>query len=201
MAKFKIIGHDASSDQPVIFGNMERRSGLYILGRSGMGKTHLLVNLIVQAVENSYGLFFLDPHDGIERLKSVYEHQLPDFITLNIKDETHSFGINLLKCKNVDSWVERNDTYDRVRWVFFKLFETEFGERPWLESIIQNTLYVFIENQEYTLAEVPRFLINPEFRNYLLSKVRYKADVVDFWKYQFHPRQAESARTRVTSLL
>jgi hypothetical protein len=201
MIKFKTIGHDADSGQPVILGDKERRSGLYILGRSGMGKTNLLVNLIVQAVENRYGLFFLDPHDGIDRLKSVYKHQMPDFITLNIKDETHSFGINLLKCKNVDSWTERNDTYDRVRWVFFKLFETEFGERPWLESIIQNTLYVFIENQDYTLAEVPQFLINPDFRNYLVSKVRYKPDVVDFWKYQFHPRQAESALTRMSTLL
>jgi hypothetical protein len=203
MAKLKTIGDDADSGQPVLLGDRERRSGLYILGRSGMGKTNLLVNLIVQAIENSYGLFFLDPHDGIDCLKSVYERhgQLPSFIELNIQNETHSFGINLLKCKNVDSWTERGDTYDRARWVFFKLFEKEFGEKPWLESIIQNTLYVFIENQEYTLAEVPHFLINPDFRNYLVSKVRYKPDVVDFWKYHFHPRQAESALTRMTTLL
>jgi hypothetical protein len=202
MAKLQTIGDDANSGQSVLLGDIERRSGLYILGRSGMGKTQLLVNLASQAIESGYGFFFLDPHDGIDRLKSIYNSsKSPSFIELNIKDEIYSFGINLLRCKNVDSWTARNDTYDRVRWVFFKLFEKEFGERPWLESIIQNTLYVFIENQEYTLAEVPRFLVNPNFRNYLVSKVRYKPDVVDFWKYQFHPRQAESALTRMTTLL
>jgi hypothetical protein len=107
---------------------------------------------LVKLNKNGYGVFFLDPHDGIDRLKSVYKYN-SDFIDLNIQDETHSFGINLLACKNVDSWVQRSDTYDRARWVFFKLFEQEFGEKPWLESIIQNTLYVFIENQEYTLAQ------------------------------------------------
>jgi hypothetical protein len=200
MAERKTIGHDTDNNQ-VILGDMERRSGLYILGRSGMGKTNLLVKLIMQAIENGHGLFFLDPHDGIDRLICAYSSIPPNFTQLNIQNEFHSFGINLLQCKNVDSWTARNDTYDRVRWVFFKLFEKEFGERPWLESIIQNTLYVFIENQDYTLAEVPHFLTNPDFRNYLVSKVRYKPDVVDFWKYHFHPRQAESALTRMTTLL
>jgi hypothetical protein len=200
MSRYITIGLDANSNKEITIGDIEWRSGLYILGRSGMGKTNLIVNLIKQAIKNGYGVFFLDPHDGIDRLKSVYKDN-SDFIDLNIQDETHSLGINLLKCKNVDSWVQRSDIYDRVRWVFFKLFETEFGERPWLESIIQNTLYVFIENQEYTLAEVPRFLVNPDFRNYLVSRVRYKPDVVDFWKYQFQPKQAESALTRMTTLL
>lgn len=194
------IGHD-TDNKPVFLGSMERRSGLYILGRSGMGKTHFLVHLATQAIQKNYGLFFLDPHDAIDRLKSAYCNMLHTLIELNVKDETYSFGINLLKCKNVDNWTERNDTYDRVRWVFFKLFEKEFGDMPWFESIIQNTLYVFIENQEYTLAEVPRFLTNPDFRNYLVSKVRYKPDVVDFWQHQFHPKQAESALTRMTTLL
>lgn len=198
----KTIGHD-TENKPVILGDIERRSGLYILGRSGMGKTNLLVHLAVQAIENGYGLFFLDPHDGIDRLRDTREARLlvANFALLDIKNEIYSFGINILQCKNVESWVERSDTYDRARWVFFKLFEKEFGEKPWFESIIQNTLYVFIENQDYTLAEVPRFLTNPDFRNYLLSKVRYKPDVVDFWKHQFHPRQAESALTRMTTLL
>src|SRR6059058_3228040 len=136
MSRYVTIGLDANSNKEITIGDIEWRSGLYIVGRSGMGKTHFLVHLATQAIQNGYGLFFLDPHDGIDRLTNAYAFLPPNFTQLNIKDETHSFGINLLKCNNVDNWTERNDTYDRARWVFFKLFEQEFGEKPWLESII-----------------------------------------------------------------
>jgi hypothetical protein len=129
---YVILGEDIETGKRVYIGDIERRSGLYILGKPGVGKTTLIVKLMDQDIRNGHGVFFLDPHDGIDRLRSACDslRLLTDLVELNLKDEVYSLGINLLACKDIDSWAERNNTYDRARWVFFKLFEKEFGDRP-----------------------------------------------------------------------
>src|SRR5436309_2808854 len=62
-------------------------------------------------------------------------------------------------------------------------------------------LPVFIENKEYTLAEIPLFLTDVSFRNYLIKNVQHNTGVLDFWQYEFKPEQAQAALTRVRSLL
>lgn len=56
-----IIGKDENNNYLQI-GDHERRSGLYILGKPRMGKSWLLVNLILQDIEKGHGISFLDPH-------------------------------------------------------------------------------------------------------------------------------------------
>src|SRR4051794_32485419 len=106
------LGDYSETGKPLFIGDNERRSGLYVLGKSGMGKTTLLVNLIRQDIENGHGVFFLDPHgDAITDL--VKCTSISPFI-INPTDETHSFGINLLHCQDLSSITERNDTYARA---------------------------------------------------------------------------------------
>jgi hypothetical protein len=211
MSKYAIIGHDRETGQPITIGDIERRSGLYILGKPGMGKSALMVNLMIQDTKNGHGIFFLDPHeDAIDALvhHGPYSNMAVYSRLFNPQDETHSFGINLLACDDVTSLKERTDTYTRAYNVFYKLWENEWG--PWLQLILQNTLWAFIENPEYTLAEVPMFLNprNTAFRTYILSNVKYNPAVLDFWRYEFFQRRereqqerVDAALTRVTTLL
>ena len=68
-----IIGKDAETRQDIRIGDLERRSGLYLLGRPGSGKTTLIKNIIAQDIANGHGVFFLDPHgDAIETCKDVF---------------------------------------------------------------------------------------------------------------------------------
>src|SRR5689334_13092709 len=80
---------------------------------------------------------------------------------------------------------------------------------PWLQLIIQNTLYVFAENPGYTLAEIPQFLTIPGFRNHLLENVTHNTEIVDFWR-QFEEdkrrgweqaKQIDAALTRINTPL
>ena len=158
-----------------------------------------------------HGLFFLDPHaDAITDLLNRGDSGvLSSFAkVLDPEDERYSFGINLLSCRDVTSLKERTETYTKAYNVFYKLWEDEWG--PWLQLILQNTLWAFIENTEYTLAEVPMFL-NPRnntFRNHIIGNIKYSPAVVDFWKYEFFERRerdqqerVDAALTRVTTLL
>ena len=206
-----IIGNDLTSNQPVTIGDIERRSGLYVLGISGMGKSTLLVNLMVHDIQNGHGLFFLDPHgDAISDVvdHAFYERIQSEAIVLDPTDEHESFGINLLACKDINSLTQRVNAYTRAKNVFEKIWEDDFG--PWLQLILQNTLYAFVENPEFTLAEVPAFLEarNTEFRNYIARNIKHNDDVARFWLHELTARRErdqqermDAALTRVSTLL
>jgi hypothetical protein len=199
-----VIGKDTVTNTLITIGDLERRSGLYILGKSGMGKSVEAVSIMQQDIEHGHGLFVLDPHGTTVNLLlhcCTHPRLETDLVLINVQDDTYSVGINPLACDDVASWSQRNEAYDRVRWVFFKLFETEFGDKPWLEMIIVQTLHVFIEAQDYTLADIPLFLTDPAFRAHVLRSVQYKPDVVDFWTRHFQQQYAESLYTRMLTML
>src|SRR4051812_32647675 len=114
-----------------------------------MGKSALMINIARGDMQNGHGIFFLDPHgEAIEALlRRIPSLEILQNVGLfDPEDETHSFGINLLSCKDIGSLSERTATYTRAYNVFYKLWEDQFG--PWLQLILQNTLWAFIENPD-----------------------------------------------------
>jgi DNA helicase HerA-like ATPase len=118
------LGKDVETDKEIPIGDMERRSGLYILGRPGSGKTTLIKNIIAQDIENGHGVFFLDPHgDAIEDLLTrIPPKRRDDVFVIDPTDETYTFGMNLLACSDNTSWNARERTFDRAKGIFTKLF-------------------------------------------------------------------------------
>jgi hypothetical protein len=205
-----ILGMDVETGERIHIGDIERCSCLYLLGRPGMGKSALSVNVALQDIANGHGLFFLDPHGdaAITLLRRLNPDKIKQAYLFNVEDDDYSFGINLLTCKNVSSLRARTDTYTRAYNVFYKLWEEQWG--VWLQLILQNILWAFIENQSYTLADVPMFLNprNEDFRNHIISNIKYNSAVADFWRYEFFARResvqqerVEAALTRINTLL
>src|SRR5215216_900939 len=110
------LGTDVATGQDILISDIDRRSGLYMLGIQGRGKTNLLKSLILQDVANGHGVFFLDPHgDAIDDLlKHIPEHRRDDVYILAPADDTHAFGINLLECHDPNSLTERNRAYGQA---------------------------------------------------------------------------------------
>ena len=153
------IGNNTETNQPISIGDIERRSGLYVLGKPGFGKTALMVNMALQDIENGHGVFFLDPHgDAIDDIFIRLSSTRKDVIILDPTHKTHAFGINLTSCRDVTDSKERERAYNRAYGVFEHIWRAEFKDRPWLQLITSHTIKVFIENQDYTMAEMPRFL-------------------------------------------
>ena len=182
-----VLGTDVETGQEVWIDDVARQSGLYMLGKPGMGKSAVAVNIALQDIANDHGICFIDPHGDAILISSAAEigeiSQRP--ISLISKMIRYSFGINLLKCRNVESLRERTATYTRAYNVFYKLWEDQWG--PWLQLILQNVLWAFIENQGYTLAEIPLFLNprNTAFREHIIDNIKYNDAVADFWRYEF----------------
>jgi hypothetical protein len=147
MARPIILGRDIQTRELIRIGDIESRSATYILGKSGFGKSAVEENIAAQAMENGHGVFFLDWHgDAIDDLLTrismddVSLEGLGEFFyLLTPEHETHSFGINLLSCRNLASLRERTDTYTRAYSIFYKLWSDSWG--PWLQLILQNVLY------------------------------------------------------------
>ena len=205
-----LLGHDTTTGEEVVIGDIARRSGLYILGKPGMGKSELMVNIARHDIGVGHSVFFLDPHG--DAITDLIKYINPNIFALRIlfdpEDEKYSFGINLLHCNDLSSLRERTATYTKAYNVFFKIWEDNWG--PWLQLILQNTLWAFIENPEYTLAEVPMFLNprNTAFRDYIISNIKHNPAVADFWRYEFFQRRerdqqerVDAALTRITTLL
>src|SRR5437868_14524717 len=93
-----ILGRASGTDHLIRISDIERRSGLYMLGRMGRGKTSLMQKLIEQDMANGHGVFFLDPHgDAVEELQTrIPSHRQNDVIVLNARDSEYAFGMNLL---------------------------------------------------------------------------------------------------------
>jgi hypothetical protein len=198
-----VLGRDTQTGEQVEIGDIERRSGFYILGKPGMGKSALMVNMARQDIEHKHSVFFLDPHgDAIsDLLKKFNRPQKVPLILLDPQDREYSFGIDLLSCYDTSDLAEVTYTYTRAYNVFYKLWEDSWG--PWLQLILQNTLWAFIENQEYTLAEIPMFLNsrNTEFRNHIINNIKLNPACVDFWKYEFFQRRERDQQERVDAAL
>jgi hypothetical protein len=114
------LGKDIVTREEVRIGDIERRSGFYILGKPGMGKSALMVNMMLGDSDHGHGLFFLDPHRQAiaDFARRIPDKRLNATLLFDPADETHSFGLNLLHCSNTRSLKEREETYTRAYNVF-----------------------------------------------------------------------------------
>ena len=200
--KSVILGTDTAGVQRSLT-DIDRRSGLYILGIQGSGKTNLLKNLIFQDIKNGHGVFFLDPHgDAIEDLlQHIPEERKEDVILLDPADDTHTFGINVFSCLNPASLRERSVSYAQAEHIFTKLFANpQTAELDILLSqYLPNTFYPLIANQGYTILEIPLLLREKAFRAQLLRHSSIPAETLDFWHEEFESLRQDTQREETAS--
>lgn len=161
----------------VTLGPEQRVSHSHLIGASGTGKSTLLLNLILQDIQNGEGVAVLDPHgDLIDKvLERIPEERLSDVIVLDPSDEEYVIGFNIL---SAHSDLEKNLLASDLVAVFQRL-STSWGDQ--MTSVLGNAVLAFLESERGgTLADLRRFLIEPEFRNEFLKTVT-DPEVIYYW--------------------
>src|SRR3989441_411433 len=163
----------------------DRRAHMYIIGKTGTGKSTLIANLARQDSLNGEGFALLDPHgDLVEQvLKSVPDGRQADLIYFNVPDAARLLAFNPLESAQ---GVFRPLVASGLISVFKKIWAEFWGPR--MEYVLRNTLLALLEFPGSTLLDVPRMLDDPIFRVHVLAGVQ-NAQVRRFWlrEYQSYP--------------
>src|SRR5438552_13238052 len=174
-------------DHRKIFGirQADRRAHMYLIGKTGTGKSTLLETLIAQDVRDGRGLALLDPHgDLAERvLAGVPTERQDDLIYFNVPDVSRPLGFNPLERVAPG---KRPLAASGVLEVFKKIWADTWGPR--MEHILRNAVLAVRDQAEARLADVLRLLTDKAFRRSAMAHVA-SARVRDFWlrEYESYP--------------
>jgi hypothetical protein len=154
---------------------------MWIIGKTGTGKSTLLQTLIGQDIAHGEGLVVIDPHgDLVERvLRSVPACRQKDVINFNVPDAVHPISWNPLY--GVPP-TKRSLVAAGILEVFKKLWTDAWGTR--LEHILRNALFTLLEQAEATLADILRLLNDDAYRRDAVSRVR-NPQVRRFWQLEY----------------
>lgn len=159
----------------------DRRAHMYILGKTGTGKSTLLETLIRQDISSGHGLALLDPHgDLVEKvLSEVPADRRHDLIYFDATDAKHPLGFNPLECVAARY---RPLAASGLLSVFQHLWSDSWGPR--LEHLLRNALLTLLEQPNTTLADIPRLLDDNAFRKQAVTRVT-SDQVRNFWLKEY----------------
>jgi hypothetical protein len=162
----------------------DRARHLYIGGKSGVGKTTLMHNLIVQDIEAGRGLAFIDPHgDEAEALlDAIPSYRTHDVVYFDPADLQYPLGFNMLE------WIERDKRFlvkDGVISAFKRYWADNWGPR--LEDILGNAVAALLDFEGGTLLGVLKMLNDESYRARVLAQVSDPV-VLQFWREEYAGR-------------
>ena len=166
-----------------VFGIKEddRRRHIYVIGKTGMGKTNLLENMIISDIRAGRGVAVVDPHGDLAEavLNFIPASRINDVIYFNPADANYPIAFNVME--HVDSKY-RHLVASGLIGVFKKIWADSWGPR--LEYLLRNVILALLEYPGSTLLGVPRMFIDKEYRKKVVSKVSDPV-VKAFWVNEF----------------
>lgn len=178
------IGSTDYRAKNVKFGIKEgdRTRHMYIIGKTGMGKSTLLENMLIQDIQNGEGVCFIDPHGSSAEmlLQHIPEHRIKDVVYFAPHDMEFPIALNVLE--QVDE-NQRHLVANGLMAAFKKIFgEDKFSDR--IQYILNNIMLALLENEGQTLLGVNRMLSDANYRKFIVSNVK-DPSVKAFWNEEF----------------
>lgn len=170
-------------NQEAVFGikTDDRRRHMYIIGKTGMGKTNLLEHLAIQDIRNGHGVAYVDPHgDTAEKIISMIPpERMNDVIYFNPADQEFPIAFNVMERVAPEY---RHLVASGLVGVFKKLWAESWGPR--LEYILRNAILALLECPDSTLLGVMRILVDKKYRAHVVNQVTDPV-VKSFWVDEF----------------
>ncbi|OQA04857.1 MAG: AAA-like domain protein [bacterium ADurb.Bin400] len=175
----------------------DRRRHIYIVGKSGTGKSTLIENMAIDDVVEGRGVIIVDPHGELadKVLACVPENRIDDVIVFDPADRAYPIAFNLLE--HVD-----DDFKGMVASGFVGIFKKIFGDSwgPRLEHILRNTVLALLDYPESTMLDIPRMLTDNRFRDKVVEKVQDSV-IKEFWVNEFAQYDSKFRTEAVSPIL
>lgn len=149
----------------------DRQRHMYIIGKSGSGKSVSMRSMIVQDIKNGEGVCVVDPHGDL--VESVLGHipkeRIDDVIIFAPGDTERPMGLNMLEAKTAE---QKDFAVQEMIAIFYQLFPPEIIG-PMFEHNMRNVMLTLMDDSKNpgTLAEIPRMFSDEAFAKQRSSKV------------------------------
>ncbi len=169
--------------QAVRFGikAKDRQRHMYVIGKTGMGKSTLLENMAAQDIQNGEGVAFIDPHGSAAEtlLEYIPEHRIDDVVYFAPFDMDHPVAFNVMEDVGAD---KRHLVVSGLMSTFKKIWVDAWSAR--MEYILTNALLALIEYPDTTLLSVTRLFVDKAYREKVVDYIQDPA-VKSFWVDEF----------------
>ncbi|PIU03706.1 hypothetical protein COT44_01915 [Candidatus Shapirobacteria bacterium CG08_land_8_20_14_0_20_39_18] len=157
--------------RPVYLADEDRQKHIYIIGKTGTGKSQMQKDMILQDIRAGNGVCFIDPHDTIDQiLPLIPPERVDDVIYFNPMDYDRPMGLNLMEATSEQ---EKHLVANSIIGLMYKLYDPyKTGiVGPRFENAIRNAMLTVMSEPGGTFIEVHRVLTDPTFVQELLPKV------------------------------
>lgn len=172
----------------------DRRRHMYMIGKTGMGKTTMMENMAIQDIRNGSGVCFIDPHgDSIRKiLDYIPNERVNDVIYFNPADLEHPIAFNILEA--VDSKY-KHLVASGLMGVFTKIWASMWSSR--MEYILNNTILALLDSPGNTMLGIVRMYVDKKYRKKIVDSIKDPM-VKAFWLEEF-ANYAEKYRTEAVA--
>jgi CxxC-x17-CxxC domain-containing protein len=181
------LGLTTFRDKNQLFGikRKDRRQHVYILGKSGTGKSVLMFNMIIQNIQNGEGVCVVDPHGELVEgvLSAIPPHRMKDVVYFNPADTDYHIGFNVLEL--IDPQY-KHLVASGLMGIFTKIWANAWSAR--MEYILNNCILALLDTPGTTLLGIPRMLVDKDYRQKIIANLKDPV-IKAFWVHEYEAWQ------------
>ncbi|MFA6159866.1 MAG: CxxC-x17-CxxC domain-containing protein [Parcubacteria group bacterium] len=159
----------------------DRRRHMYVIGKTGMGKSNMLENMAIQDIQAGRGMCYVDPHgEGAEKmLRAIPANRINDVVYFNPADKEFPIAFNILESVEED---KKHLVASGMMGVFKKIWPDVWSPR--MEYILNNTILALLDYPGSTMLGVNRMMSDANYRKRVYPKIKDPV-VKSFWLNEF----------------
>jgi CxxC-x17-CxxC domain-containing protein len=159
----------------------DRRQHMYVIGKTGVGKTGFLKNMALQDINNGQGLAIIDPHGEFveEILESIPPHRMKDVVYFNPADMEYPVSFNIM---DVADPKYKHLIASGLIGIFTKIWANVWSAR--MEYILANCILALLDTPGTTLLGIPRMLVDRDYRQKIINNLKDPV-VKSFWVNEY----------------
>lgn len=172
----------------------DRRRHMYIIGKTGVGKTNMMQNMIISDIKAGNGVAVVDPHGELVNsvLEYVPKERINDVIIFDPADSSYPIAFNPLETVDPD---QKQLIASGLVSIFHKIWKDSWGPR--MEYIMRNTILSLLDYPDSTMMGILRMLVDKNYRRKVIDKLQDPV-IYDFWTKEF---EQYNESTRVDAIL